>query len=70
MSEDKRIYRTVGTGADYKFVTKIPTDTTTYSDTISARALGESIPSLFMLQPPPNGHSVLSLANGAHAKHR
>ena len=70
MSEDKRICRTVGTGADYKFVAEIPAATTTYSDTISATALGESIPSLFMLPPPKNGHSVLALANGAHAKHR
>lgn len=66
-SMTKLIYRTVGTGVDYKFVAEIPVADATYSDTIAATALGETIPSLFTLTPPKTGHSIIALANGAHA---
>ncbi|MEO8021065.1 hypothetical protein [Polaromonas sp.] len=63
----KRIYRTVGTGVDYKFVAEIPVADATYSDTVVATDLAETIPSLFTLTPPKAGHSIIALANGAHA---
>lgn len=62
----KRIYRTGGS-ADYRYVAEVPVATTTYSDTIAASALGEVIPTLFSLPPPKGLHSLLALANGAHA---
>lgn len=63
----KRIYRTVGTNADYKLVAEIPAANTTYNDTVAATALGAGLATLASFPPPKNGHSMVALANGAHA---
>lgn len=63
----KRIYRTVGTNTDYKFVAEIAVATTTYADTIAATALGSGIDSLDNDLPPKNGHSIINLANSTLA---
>lgn len=63
----KRIYRTGGTSADYRLVAEIPVATTTYNDTVAATALGEICPTLNTLPPPKELHSIIALANGAHA---
>lgn len=63
----KRIYRTVGTGTDYKFVAEIPVANTTYSDTIAATALGDGISTLDADLPPKDLHSLIELPNGCLA---
>lgn len=63
----KRIYRTVGTNTDYKFVAEIPVASTTYNDTIAASvvSLNNGIPTLNTLVPLKEMHSLRLLANGA-----
>lgn len=61
----RRIYRTVGTNTDYKYVGE--TTGTTFVDNIAATALGNAITTLDSYTPPKNGHSLVELANGAHA---
>ena len=63
----KRIYRTVGTNTDYKFVAEIAVATTTYADTVALTALGSAIETLDSDIPPKNGHSIINLPNGALA---
>lgn len=63
----KRIYRTGGVSADYRFVAEIAVATTSYADTVAATALGEPCPTLNSLPPPKGLHSIIALANGAHA---
>lgn len=65
----KRIYRTIGTNTDYKFVAEIPVANTTYSDTIASSvvSLNSGIPTLDTLVPLKNMHSLVLLANGAMA---
>lgn len=65
----KRIYRTVGTNTDYKFVAEIAVADTTYSDTIPSAtvSLNNGIPTLDTLVPLKNMHSLVLLANGALA---
>lgn len=68
-SMTKRIYRTVGTNTDYKFVAEIAVATTTYSDTIPAAtvSLNAGITTLATLPPPKDMHSLILLANNAMA---
>lgn len=63
----KRIYRTVGTNTDYKFVTEIPIAQANYDDTLAATLLGAACPTLDSYTPPKNLHSLVALANGALA---
>lgn len=65
----KRIYRTVGTNANYKLVAEIPVANATYSDTISAAfvSLTMEIQTLDTLPPLKNLHSLVLLANNALA---
>lgn len=66
----KRIYRTVGeTNEDYKFVAEIDVATTTYADSIPASTVAKngSNRTAGWLTPPRNAHSLIDLANGAHA---
>lgn len=64
----KRIYRSAGlTNPDYLFVAEIASATTTYADTLSATALGESIATLNVLTPPKNLKCLISLPNGCLA---
>lgn len=65
----KRIYRTVGTNTDYKFVAEIAVANTTYSDTIPAAtvSLNAGITTLDTLPPPKDMHSMCLLANNAMA---
>lgn len=64
----RRIYRTVGTNTDYKLVAEFAATTTTYNDTVAATALGSGpTVALDSFTPPKNGHSLVSLANGALA---
>lgn len=63
----KRIYRTVGTNTEYRFVAEIAVATTSYADTVASTLLGETIPSLETLVPPKRMHSLIALANGALA---
>lgn len=63
----KRIYRTVGTGTDYKFVDEIDATVATYADSKTATQVIGAIPSLNSYTPPKNGHSLVALANGCHA---
>lgn len=63
----KRIYRTVGVGAVYKFVAEIAATTTTYSDTVLATNLGNTLPTLATYTPPKDMHSLIALPNGAFA---
>lgn len=68
-SMTKRIYRTVGSNTDYKFVAEIAVATTTYSDTIPAAtvSLNAGITTLATLPPPKDMHSLILLANNAMA---
>lgn len=61
----RRIYRTVGTGTDYKFVAEIDATNAGYSDTISTP--GAAITSLNVRTPPKRMTSIVALANGALA---
>lgn len=65
----KRIYRTIGTNTDYKFVAEIPVANTTYNDTIPSAtvSLNNGISTLDTLVPLKNLHSLVLLANGALA---
>ena len=65
----KRIYRTIGTGTDYKYVAEVAVATTTYSDTIPSAtvSLNNGIPTLNTLVPLKDMHSLALLANGALA---
>lgn len=65
----KRIYRTIGTNTDYKFVAEIAVADTAYSDTIPSAtvSLNNGIPTLDTLVPLKNLHSLVLLANGALA---
>lgn len=65
----KRIYRTIGTNADYKFVTEIAAATTTFNDNILSTvvALNSGITVLDTLPPLKDAHSGVLLANGAMA---
>jgi len=63
----RRIYRTVGTNTDYKFVAEIAATTAAYSDTVASTALQNAIPAIDTAPPPKNGHSLVALANGALA---
>jgi hypothetical protein len=64
----RRIYRTVGTNTDYKLVTEQAASSTVFNDTVASTALGSSpTVSLGSFTPPKNGHSLVSLANGALA---
>ncbi len=63
----KVIYRTVGTGTDYKRVAEIAVATTSYSDILASTALGEGISTVDSFAPPKNMHSLVTLANGALA---
>ena len=62
----RRIYRTVGTNTDYKFVAEQDASLTTYNDAVPATGLGAAIPTLNSYTPPKNGHSMTELANGSH----
>ncbi|MDH4483515.1 MAG: hypothetical protein QE279_12545 [Rhodoferax sp.] len=64
-SMKRRIYRTVGTGTDYKFVAEIDATNAGYSDTIPAP--GAAITSLNVRTPPKRMTSIVALANGALA---
>jgi hypothetical protein len=67
-SMKRRIYRTVGTNTDYKLVTEQAASSTVFNDTVASTALGSSpAVSLGTFTPPKNGHSLVSLANGALA---
>lgn len=59
----KRIYRTVGSNTDYKFVAEIAVAATTYSDTIPAAtvSLNAGITTLATLPPPKDLHSMVLL---------
>jgi hypothetical protein len=61
----RRIYRTVGTNTDYKYVAEIDATTTTYADSITSTNLGAACPTLNSWTPPKNLHSIRALANGA-----
>lgn len=61
----RRIYRTVGTNSDYKFVAEIDAGTTTYGDAVPSSSLGTNLGTLDSYTPPKNGHSLTELANGA-----
>lgn len=65
----KRIYRTIGTNTDYKFVAEIPVADSTYNDTIASSvvSLNNGIPTLDTLVPLKSMHSLVLLSNGAHA---
>ncbi len=68
-SMTKVIYRTVGTGTDYKFVAEIDGALTSYSDIIPAAtvSLNSGITVLNTLPPLKNLHSLVLLANGVLA---
>lgn len=61
----RRIYRSVGTNRDFKFVTEIPATQQTYADAVLDANLGAACPTLFSWGPPKNLHSVRVLANGS-----
>jgi hypothetical protein len=61
------IYRTVGTSEDYKYVGAVAATSTAFTDNIAATALGDGLTTLDSSTPPKNGHSIVELANGAHA---
>lgn len=61
----RRIYRTVGTGTDYKFVAEQAATLTSYADTITTP--GTAITSLNTRTPPKRMTSMVALANGALA---
>lgn len=65
----KRIYRSVegSTGAGYLFVAEIPVANTTYTDTVLAASLGESLPSLDWNAPPSDMSGLCLMANGIMA---
>lgn len=65
----KRIYRTIGTNTDYKFVAEIPVADTTFSDTLPSAvvSLNNGIPTLDVEPPPKDMHSIVLLANNALA---
>jgi hypothetical protein len=65
----KRIYRTVTSGTDtnYYFVDEIPISQVTYSDTILAENLGETLPSATYSMPPATMRGLISMANGMMA---
>jgi hypothetical protein len=63
-SMTKRIYRTTGAGGDFLFVAEIAVATTTYSDTVAADDLGETLPTADSLLPPKNLIALTSLPNG------
>lgn len=62
----RRIYRTVGTGTDYKFVAEQDATLTTFADTVAGSSVINPISTLNSWTPPKNGHSLRALANGAH----
>lgn len=63
----RRIYRTVGTNTDYKFVAEIAATQIFYDDSTAASLVTRAITTLFSYTPPKNGHSLCTLANGAMA---
>ena len=62
----KRIYRVNvnSSGGEYQFVAEIPVATTTYSDTVANRDLGEVLPSEGWLPPPTTMQGLKLMANG------
>lgn len=65
----KRIYRSVqgSAGAGYLFVAEIPVANTTYTDSILAANLGESLPSTDWGMPPASMKGLCLMANGIMA---
>ena len=64
-----RLYRTnsSSTTTEFQFVAEIPIATTSFTDTVPAKNLGEVIPSLTWLEPPVNMRGITAMANGVHA---
>jgi hypothetical protein len=60
----KRIYRSAGSTGSFLFVDEIPVAQTTYADTKSGTALGETLPTLNTVPPPKNLTCLISLPNG------
>lgn len=68
----RRIYRTI-TGSEsvvYSFVTELPIATTSYTDTLSVTALGETLTSLYYEEPPEDLVGLVSMPNGILAGFR
>jgi hypothetical protein len=63
----KRLYRTAGDEATFLFVAELAAATTTYSDTVLATALGETLPTLNTLPPPKGLTGLIDLPNGCLA---
>lgn len=62
----KRIYRTstVGSTAEYQFVTEVPAAITAYTDTKTQAELGEVLPSSDWVAPPAGLRGLKMMANG------
>lgn len=65
----KRIYRSVqgSSGAGYLFVAEIPVANVSYTDSVLAANLGESLPSIDWLAPPTDMKGLCLMANGIMA---
>lgn len=63
----KRIYRssTVGTSAQFQFVTEVPVANTTFVDTVAQADLAEVLPSEGWIAPPSDLKGLRMMANGA-----
>lgn len=61
----KRIYRTVS--GTYLFVTELPANASTYTDTTLSDALNEELPTASWLPPPANLRGLINLPNGLMA---